>query len=113
MHGDVSEVVRMLDGGVPVDSFDWGGWTALQCAAMNNHTDVIYELLQRGADVHKGDHYGGLTALHYSARYNKTDAIRLLLRNGASTTIKDKWDRTPIDLAREQNNQEAVLLLQQ
>ena len=112
-RGDVSKLVLLLDGEVPVDNFDLDGRTALQYAAMKNHTNVIYELLQRGADVNKRDRDDGKTALHWSAMYNKTGAIRLLLRNGASTTIKDKWDRTPIDLAREHNNQEAVLLLQQ
>ena len=111
--GDVSELVRMLDEGMPVDSVDWFGRTALQRAAVFNHTDVIHELLQRGADVNKRDRYDGRTALHYSAKYNSTDAIRLLLRNGASTTIKDKKGRTPIDWARQYNNQEVALLLQQ
>ena len=101
----------MLDGGVPIDSFDETGWTALQSAAVKNHTDVIYELLQRGADVNKRNRYDGGTALHYSAMNNRTDAIQLLLENGASTTIKDMKGRTPIDLAREENSQEAVLLL--
>ena len=103
----------MLDEGVPVDSVDWHGLTALQRAAMLNQTDAMHELLQRGADVNKRDRYDGLTALHWSAMKNRTDAIRLLLENRASTTIKDKKGRTPIDCARAVNSQEAVLLLQQ
>ena len=98
---------------MPVDSFDGYGWTALQCAAMENHTDVMHKLLQRGADVNKRDRDYGRTALHLSARYNNTDAIRLLLENGASTTIKNDEGLTPIDVAPEDNSQEAVLLLQQ
>ena len=103
----------MLDGGMPVDSVDWAGLTALQCAAILGRTDVIHKLLQRGADVNKRDRDDGRTALHCSARKNNTDAIRLLLQNGASTTIKDNEGRTPIDYALEVNSQEAVLLLQQ
>ena len=103
----------MLDGGMPVDSVDWAGFTALQCAAMLNQTDVIHKLLQRGADVNKRDLDNGQTALHYSATHNNTDATWLLLQNGASTTIKDNEGRTPIDYALEVNSQEAVLLLQQ
>ena len=103
----------MLDGGMPVDSFDGYGRTALQQAARYNRTDVIHELLQRGADVNKRDRYFGRTALHWSAMNNNTDAIRLLLENGASTTIKDDEGLTPIDIARQYNHQEAVLLLQQ
>ena len=101
----------MLDGGMPVDSFDGIGLTALQYAAMFNQTDVIYELLQRGADVNKRDRDFGLTALHFSAMFDNADAIRLLLENGASTTIKDNQGRTPIDFARTVSS-EAVLLLQ-
>ena len=101
----------MLDGGVLIDSVDRIGLTALQYAAWYNRTDVIHELLQRGADVNKRDRYFGLTALHWSAMKNNTDDIRLLLRNGASTTIKDDGGRTPIDWARKKNHQEAVLLL--
>ena len=102
----------MLDGGMPIDIVDRAGMTALQWAAMLKQTDVIHKLLQRGADVNKRDRDDGRTALHYSARKNNTDAIRLLLQNGASTTIKDNKGRTPIDVAREHNHQEAVLLLQ-
>ena len=108
--GDVSEVLRLLDEGM-LDSFDGNGLTALQRAAAFNQTDVIHELLQRGAHVNKRDRYGQ-TALHWSAWRNNTDAIWLLLRNGASTTIKDNKGRTPIDWARQKNHQEAVLLLQ-
>ena len=103
----------MLDGGMPVDSVDGIGRTALQHAAMYSETDVIHKLLQRGADVNKRDRNHGRTALHWSAMNNSTDAIQLLLENGASTTIKDKKRRTPIDFAREYNSQEALLLLQQ
>ena len=106
-------MVQLLDGGMRVDSFDEHGLTALQRAALSNRTDVIYELLQTGADVNKRDrHHYGPAALHWSAMYNSTDPIRLLLRNGASTTIKDNEGRTPSDCAREYYNQEAVLLLQ-
>ena len=108
-----SQVGNEIFGWVSVFSLinGWNGMTALQCAAMLNLTDVIHELLQRGADVNK-QHRDGRTALHLSAMKNRTDAIQLLLQNGASTTIKDKWGRTPIDCAREVNNQETVLLLQ-
>ena len=106
-------MVQLLDEGVPVDIEDGDGRTALNYAAMRNRTDVMHELLESGADVNKRDRDNGKTALHYSVWHNKPDAIWLLLRNGASTTIKDKRGRIPINCAREENSQEAVLLLQQ
>ena len=43
----------MLDVGVPVDSEDGGGMTALRWAAWHNRTDATELLLSRGADVNK------------------------------------------------------------
>ena len=54
----------------------------------------------------------GPTVLHLAALNNSTDAIQVLLEYGASTTIEDDLGRTPIDVAREENHEEAVLLLQ-
>ena len=112
IHGCVSEVVRLLYEGMPIDIVDQYGWTALQLAASSNRTTVIYELLQREANLNKRSRYNGRTALHWSAMYNNTDAIWLLLKSSASTTIKHDEGRTPIDVAREKNHEEAVLLLQ-
>ena len=102
----------MLDVGVPVDSEDQFGSTALRWAAAMNRTDVTELLLSRGADVNKqsgGAHY---TALHQAASNNRTDAIEVLLKHGASTNIKDGRGSTPIDLARLENNKAAVRLLE-
>ena len=102
----------MLDVGVPVDSEDQFGSTALRWAAAMNRTDVTELLLSRGADVNKqsgGAHY---TALHQAASNNRTDAIEVLLKHGASTNIKDGRGSTPIDLARLENNKTAVRLLE-
>ena len=53
LKGDVSKVKQMLDVGVPVDSEDGGGMTALRWAAWHNRTDATELLLSRGADVNK------------------------------------------------------------
>ena len=110
-NGDVSEVVQMLEEGVPIDIVDENGFTALGKAVYNNQTDVIQVLLQRRPDVNQRGG-GGLTALHVSAVLNRTHITRALLEHGASTTIKDDRGQTPIDLARQMNHTEAVLLLQ-
>ena len=110
-NDDVSEVVRMLEEGVPIDIVDENGFTALGNAVYNNQTAVIPVLLQRRPDVNQRGG-GGLTALHVSAVLNRTHITRALLEHGASTTIKDDRGQTPIDLARQMNHTEAVLLLQ-
>ena len=102
----------MLDVGVPVDSEDWLGWTALRCAAWMNRTDVTQLLLNRGADVNKRSGSSHLTALHMAAYFNSTDVIEVLLKHDPLTNIKDRYGGTPIDYARGQNNEAAVRLLE-
>ena len=102
----------MIDVGVPVDSEDEFGRTALQCAAWKNRTDVTQSLLNRGADVNKRSGRGHPTALHTAAIHNNTDVIEVLLKHGASTNIADGYGDTPIDLARRANNKAAVRLLE-
>ena len=102
----------MLDVGVPVDSENKLGMTALQWAAVKNRTDVTELLLSRGADVNKrsGDYHD--TALHMAAFRNNTDVIEVLLKHGASTNIKNRRGFIPIDYARHENNKAAVRLLE-
>ena len=110
--GDVSEVKEMLNVGVPVDSEDEIGLTALQCAVVYHKTDVTQLLLSRGADVNKRSGVNHQTALHKATSNNSTDVIEVLLKHGASTNIKDRYGDTPIDLARSKNNEAAVRLLE-
>lgn len=98
-RGNVGGVTNMLDAGVPVDSNDEHGWTALLLAALRNHTDVVHLLLQKGADVNKQD-FGGWAALHVAAAWNSAHVIRVLLHHGASTNIMTNEGDIPLDLAR-------------
>ena len=111
-RGYISTMIEMLHAGVPVDSVDENGWTALTVAAFWNRTDVTRVLLQRGVDVDKQSGYYHSTALHRAAWDNCTDVIKLLLEHGASTKIKDHYGRTPIDLARERKKEAAIRLLE-
>lgn len=43
----------------------------------------------------------GDTALHLSARHDKAEAIKLLLRAGADSTLKNKMDKTSLDIAHD------------
>ena len=95
-----------------IDSVGEFGWTELQRAAMSNQTDVIHELLERGANVNKQCDCLVLTALNLTAPNNETDVIRLLLQYSASTNIKDDKAHKPIDCARGRHQEEVVFLLE-
>ena len=110
--GDVSEVVVLLKHGVPVDSSDNGGNTALMFAAMNKQTDLVHLLVQKKADLDKQGG-AGWAPIHFAAQVNATDSIRILVQQGASTNIKTNDIYTPLDLAHMYSNKEDALLLKQ
>ena len=110
-EGDGPAVTEMLEAGVPVDSRDHG-WTALHGAAGTNCTDLVRQLLEKGANVNELSNTG-MTPLHRAAGRNRTDVMRVLLQYGASTNIKDQHDRTPLDIARLMNREKAIGLLEQ
>lgn len=111
-RGDVSDVVNMLNTGMPVDSRDGFGWTALHLASFSNRTYIVRVLLQRGADVNVRN-VDGMTPLHRAAGWNSTEVIKVLLEHGASRNIRNNKGRRPVDLARRYNRKEAVRLLNQ
>ena len=109
-NSDVSDVVKMLDKGVPVDTLDEIGFTALSWAVIHNFTNVLDVLLQRGADVNRKIN-SGVTPLHIAVLENNTGVMRILLRQGASTNIKNDIGNTPLDTARLCIKKEAAQLL--
>ena len=111
-RGDIASCVEMLDAGVPSDTVDGLGSTALHHASLNNHTDIIDVILQKGVSVNECNNIGW-TPLHFAIYGNSTDACRVLLQQGAKTTIKDKRGQTPVDYVPLWENEEAKLLLKQ
>lgn len=112
-RGDTRVVVEMLDAGMPVDSRGVYGYTAVECAALNNHAEVVQLLLKKGANVNKRDGIVGWTPLHVAAWQNSTGVIKVLQQQGASINRKDNFGRIPLDIALECNNEESVHLLEQ
>lgn len=43
----------------------------------------------------------GESALHLSARHDRAEAMKLLLRAGADPTLRNKQEKTPLDIAQE------------
>ena len=95
-RGDVDVVAKILESGLPVDSFGEDDWTALMHAAASNQTRVISLLLQKGANVNKQNR-DDASPLHWAAYTNSTNAIKMLVQLGAKTNIKNIYNQTPLD----------------
>ncbi len=73
--------------------------TALHMAVMNNHSQYVKALIEKGANVNVQDVYGK-TPLHFALMYFYEDSIKALLDAGADPMIKDIHGYSPVDLAK-------------
>ncbi|PNH02629.1 Ankyrin repeat domain-containing protein 1, partial [Tetrabaena socialis] len=83
------------------------GSTALHCASMEGHTEVVEALLRAGADMAAKDD-AGFTALHWASQEGHTHVSEVLLRAGADVAAKDDGGSTALHCASMEGHTEAV-----
>jgi ankyrin repeat protein len=52
------------------------------------------------------------TPLHYAAGYGRKECVDLLLKHGAAVTLQNMDGKTPIDVAKLNNQNEVLTLLE-
>ncbi len=107
--GDVEGLVKAIAAGGDKDEEDSEGRTALHFACGYGEVKCAQVLLEAGAKVDALDKNKN-TALHYAAGYGRKECVALLLENGAAVTLQNLDGKTPIDVAK-LNNQDDVLKL--
>jgi len=108
-NGDVGGLKNALAAGADKDEEDLEGRRALHFACGYGEVKCAQVLLEAGAAVDALDKNKN-TALHYAAGYGRNECVALLLENGAAVTLQNLDGKTPIDVAK-LNNQEEVLKL--
>ena len=108
--GDVAAMQLLLDHGANPRATTKDGVTALMAAAglgwrygqsqipESDSLKAVQFCLEHGADVNAVN-VTGETALHGAASHGANDIIRFLAERGAKLDIKDKRNRTPLDIA--------------
>ena len=96
-----------------VDDVDGLGQTALHIASRYNQTEVINNLLHKGAKVNRQDGYIKDTPLHFAARHDHTKAVRILIKNGADVNLQNNGQKTPLDYAYKDSEVKSLLLQHQ
>lgn len=107
--GDVEGLKAALASGANKDDEDSEGRRALHFACGYGEVECARVLIEAGAAVDALDKNKN-TALHYAAGYGRKECVALLLDNGAAVTLQNLDGKTPIDVAK-LNNQEDVLKL--
>ncbi|CAN6308464.1 unnamed protein product [Urochloa humidicola] len=107
--GDVEGLTKALEEGADKDEEDSEGRRGLHFACGYGELQCAQVLLDAGAAVDAVDKNKN-TALHYAAGYGRKECVALLLDSGAAVTLQNLDGKTPIDVAK-LNNQEDVLKL--
>ncbi|KAM7470371.1 hypothetical protein LguiA_008554 [Lonicera macranthoides] len=109
--GDVEGLKTALASGADKDEEDSEGRTALHFACGYGEVKCAQVLLEAGAKVDALDNNKN-TALHYAAGYGRKECVALLLENGAAVTLQNMDGKTPIDVAKLNNQHEVLKLLE-
>nr|XP_043627475.1 ankyrin repeat domain-containing protein 2B-like isoform X2 [Erigeron canadensis] len=109
--GDLEGLKKALESGADKDEEDAEGRTALHFACGYGEVKCAQVLLEAGAKVDALDKNKN-TALHYAAGYGRKECVALLLDNGAAVTLQNMDGKTPIDVAKLNNQSEVLKLLE-
>ena len=84
--GQLREVVAVLDAGAPVELHDGKGdpGLPLAMACFMGHTEIVRELILRGATVNLPDNNAPISPLSMALRGGKKDVVRVLIELGAT-----------------------------
>lgn len=121
-HRQLIDCIRSKDTDALIDSIDSGnievnfmddvGQTLLNWASAFGTQEMVEFLCEKGADVNKGQRS---SSLHYAACFGRPGVVKVLLRHGANPDLRDEDGKTPLDKARERNDEghrEVAALLQ-
>jgi len=103
-YGKIDITQVLLDNGASCEMYDNEGDTPLIKAVTSGYYQIVELLLVRGANINAQNELGN-TALHVAAtantdRYNDMAIVRCLLDNGADVFLKNKKNKTPLQVAK-------------
>lgn len=100
---DTDALIDAIDSGnIEVNFMDDVGQTLLNWASAFGTQEMVEFLCEKGADVNKGQRS---SSLHYAACFGRPGVVKVLLRHGANPDLRDEDGKTPLDKARERNDE--------
>lgn len=104
--------VDLVNRGIDINHQDHRGQTPLHCCAQHNNLAIAELLLAKKGEVNIMDFYGN-NPLWYAVFYADGDYrfVKLLIKYGANVLSKNKAMRTPLDFAKEIDDEVMVKIL--
>ena len=104
-------VEMLLDKKAFANVFDCQGLTPMHMAAQYGHAEIVYALMNSGADINAKTNFRGLTPLHWAAFWGHIEAVDALLKNGADINARDHKGYTPLSWAEYYEHYDMARLL--
>ncbi|KAG2239843.1 hypothetical protein Bca4012_022936 [Brassica carinata] len=96
-EGEVENLLKSIESGIPVNAKDSEGRTPLHWAIDRGHLDIAKLLVDKNADVNAKDNEGQ-TPLHYAVVCDREVIAEFLVKQKANTASKDDDGNSPLDL---------------
>lgn len=110
-YGGIDIARLLLDNGARINARDWDGMTALSLAVDNRNVDVVWLLVENGANPEEATDWRKRPILHWAAERGYSDLVKLLLEKGADINATDTAAVTALHLAIKCSNFEIINLL--
>merc|ERR1719502_1520104 len=110
-RGDLQRLQEFLQDGKNVNAKDFKGVTPLGYAVGHDQLSVVKVLIDAKANLNEVDGAGN-SAVHFAAGYGRGKVLEHLLARGANASKVNKMGLTPLGAAQQNNQQEAVAILQ-
>ncbi|XP_065312556.1 ankyrin-3-like isoform X3 [Gordionus sp. m RMFG-2023] len=114
--GNLEKVLEFLKGisgpgtAIDINTSNANGLNALHLASKEGHTQMVAELLKRGANVNAATKKGN-TALHIASLAGQFDIVKILIENGADVNSQSQNGFTPLYMAAQENHDSVVRYL--
>jgi hypothetical protein len=108
--GQVSDLSRLLAGGVPADVEDANGFSSLMLAVVNGHPQAARVLLDGGARINARTR-GGITPVMLAVINERPAVLKLLLERGADVNAQSGTGWTALTFAAWKGDQDLVRML--
>jgi len=110
-RGDLQKIQEFLKDGKDINGKDFKGVTALGYAVGHDQLSCVKVLIDAKANLNEVDSAGN-SAVHFAAGYGRVKVLEHLIARGANASKVNQMGMTPMAAAQQNNQQQAMALLQ-